>query len=289
MSSEEAHGHQKVQLALNLSTSPPHTVSSKDTTPSGPLKLIATIKQTASPFPDRAVAMLTKYSCLETDAPGSDGAFFTRAMASPHIVVQDDQCPAPELIMRPTKRVTITRISGDPDLLKRETEDPGFNFITVPPVGQGHVEVVWELPPSKLLKRLGDKDEPLEDKMKRFLRPGDTYKIVPSNLRITWWSFGGLDVEEGSERRRVARWSLPDDLPLVRDPGEDETEEIAHQLRDWVDLHDVNYLSSRSAVENEQIPDISKMRSDGWVFGEPHTGLEMIAENKEDGAQFTIV
>jgi hypothetical protein len=156
MSSEEAHGHQKVQLALNLSTSPPHTVSSKDATPAEPphtvsskdatpaepMKLFATIKQTASPFPDRAVIILTKYSCLETDAPGSDGAFSTRAMASPQIVVQDDQCPAPELIMRPTKRVTITRISGDPDLLKRETEDPGFKFITVPPIGQGHVEVV---------------------------------------------------------------------------------------------------------------------------------------------------
>jgi hypothetical protein len=103
MSSEEAHGHQKVQLALNLSTSPPHTVSSKDATPAEPMKLIATIKQTVSPFPDRAVIILTKYSCLETDAPGSDGAFFTRAMASPQTVVQDDQCPAPELIMRPTQ------------------------------------------------------------------------------------------------------------------------------------------------------------------------------------------
>jgi hypothetical protein len=289
MSSEEAHGHQKVQLALTLSTSPPHTVSSKDATPSEPLKLIATIKQTASPFPDRAVTILTKYSCLETDAPGSDGAFFTRAMASPQIIVQDDQCPAPELIMRPTKRVTIRRISGDPDLLKRGADDPGFKFVTIPPAGQGHAEVVWELPPSKLLKRLGNKDEPLEDKMRRFLRPGDTYKIVPSSLMITWWSFGGLEVEGEVEKTQIARWSLPDDLPLVRGPGVDETEEIAHQLRDWVDLHDVNYLSSRSAVENEQIPDIGKMRSEGWIFGEPHTGLEIIAENKEDGAQFTVI
>jgi hypothetical protein len=55
-----------------------------------------------------------------------------------------------------------------------------------------------------------------------------------------------------------------------------------------VDLHDVNKLSSRSAVEDEEVPDIAKMRADGWVFGEPKDGLEMIAVNKEVGAQFTI-
>ncbi|CBY00832.1 hypothetical protein IAQ61_011743 [Plenodomus lingam] len=279
---------QKVHISLHLSISPPGTLSIDDAFPSTPLKLIATIKQTKSPFPDRAITIMTKYSCLEVDTPGSEGAFFSRAMASPQVTVPDPGCPAPELPLRPTKRVTITRVSGDPDLLKRGEEN-GFRFITIPPVSQGHAEVMWELTPSKLLLRLGDKGESLEEKMKRFLRPGDTYKIVPDNLRIQWWTFGSLDGGDGIGKKKIARWSLPDDLPLVREPGQDETDEVAHGLRDWIDLHDVNKLSSRSAVENEQKPDIARMRSEGWVFGEPKTGLVMTAENQEHGAQFTVV
>jgi hypothetical protein len=124
--------------------------------------------------------------------------------------------------------------------------------------------------------------------MKRLLQLGDTYKIVPGHLRIQWWTFGSLEGDEGLKKKRIARWSLPDDLALVRNSGEDETKEMAHRLCDWVDLHNVNKLSSRSTVENEQIPDIGKMRLEGWVFGEPSTGLEMTLGNKE-GAQFTIV
>jgi hypothetical protein len=78
-------------------------------------------------------------------------------------------------------------------------------------------------------------------------------------------------------------------MPLVREPGSDETDEVAHQLCDWVDLHNVNKLSSRSAVGDEEVPDIRRMRADGWVFGEPNNGLEMVATNKEEGAHFTII
>jgi hypothetical protein len=31
------------------------------------------------------------------------------------------------------------------------------------------------------------------------------------------------------------------------------------------------------------------MRADGWVFGEPQSGLELTAANKEEGAQFTVI
>lgn len=280
---------QTVRLLLSLSTSPPHTISTSDAFPSEPLKLIATIVQTASPLPNQAVTLMTKYSCLETNTPVSGGEFYSLAVISPRLTVPDAQCPAPELPLRPVgKRITITRMSGDPDLMKRE-EDPGFRFITIPPAGEGHAEVVWELPPAVLLSRLGNEDEPIEDKIKRFLRPGDTYKIVPDNLRIKWWTFGSLEGKEELKKKKIARWSLPDDLPLVREPGQDETDEVAHGLRDWVDLHDVSGLSSRSAVENEQIPNIRMMRSEGWVFGQPKSGLQMTAENIETGAQFTIV
>lgn len=278
-----------MHLTLSLRTSPPHTIAIDDASPSKPLQLIATIKQTASPYPDRAVTILTKYSCLEEATPDCEGAFFSNAMTSPRLTVEDDQCLAPLLPLRPVgKRITLIRLSGDPDLLKRK-DDPGFKFLTIPPVGDGHAEVVWELSPQKLLQRLGHEDESLEDKMKRLLRQGDIYKIVPLKESIAWWTFGSLEGEDGLMKKKFARWSLPDDLPLVRSPGEEETDEMAHQLQDWVDLHNVNKLSSRSAVEDEQIPDIGKMHSEGWVFAEPNAGLKLITENKEEGAQFTIV
>ncbi|ETS83870.1 hypothetical protein PFICI_05746 [Pestalotiopsis fici W106-1] len=277
---------QKVQLSLSLSTSPPHAISIQDPYPSEPLQLIASIKQTASPFPDRAVTILTKYSCLDT-TPTED-AFFIRTMRSPQITASDSQCPAPELPLHPVARhITTTRISGNPDLLKRGVDD-GFDFITVPPLGQGHAEVAFELAPDRLVQRLGNKDESVQDKLLRLLRPGDSYKIVPSDLGIRWWAFGSLDGENGLREKKIARWTFPDDLPLVREPGEDETDEIALRLRDLVDLHDVNHLSSRSAVEGEQRPRIGIMHSEGWVFGEPQRALVLVFEGQEKGAIFTI-
>lgn len=66
---------QKVKLSLNLRTSSPSTLSIQDASPTEPLKLIATVKQTSSPFPDRPVTLLTKYSCLDTES-----AWLVRAM-----------------------------------------------------------------------------------------------------------------------------------------------------------------------------------------------------------------
>ncbi|KAK7993921.1 hypothetical protein PG989_007302 [Apiospora arundinis] len=278
-----------------LSTSPPHAISVHDPYPSEPLKVVAAVEQIASPFPERAVTILTKYSCLDTTP--SEDAFFLRAMHSPQIAAAPDGaapcCSAPELPLRPVARwITTTRVSGDPDLLKRGGEDTGFVFVTIPPVGQGHAEVAWELSPARLVRRLGNKDEPVQEKLLRLLRPGDTYKITTGKLSICWWAFGSLGNEGGvgdeeKKKKKVARWILPDDLPLVRAPGMDETEEVGHRLRDLVDLHDVNYLSSRSAVEGEQRPVVKKMRSEGWVFGEPEAGLTMVAKDQEPAA-FTI-
>lgn len=277
----------KVQLSLSLSTSPPHTISVHHVYPSEPLKLIATVKQMASPFPDRAITILTKYSCLDT-TPGGD-AFLLRAMASPKITTPDTQCPAPELPLRPVaRRITTIRVSGDPDLQKRG-ENNGFIFVTIPPVGRGHAEVVFELSPARLVQRLGNKDESVQDKLLRFLRPGDTYRIVPGDLSIRWWAFDSIEDDRGVGTKKVARWTLPDDLSLVREPGEDETDEVAHRLRDLVDLHDVNYLSSRSAVDGEERPVIRRDRLEGWVFGEPEGGLAMVADDADKEATFTVI
>lgn len=282
----------KVHLSLSLSTSPPHTLSVHDPDPTQPLRLVATVEQAASPFPERPVTLLTKYSCLD-NAPSCD-AFSLLAMHSPQLTVADPQCPAPELRMRPTKRVTHIRVGGDPDLLKREEEDH-FAFLTVPPVGQGGAEVTWELSPAKLLRTMGDQGESVQAKLRRLLRPGDAYRIRPGTMSICWWSFGRLAGEEGDEgagekrkKKKVARWTLPDDLPLVREPGMDETEDVAHRLVDLVDRHNVNFLSSRSAVEDEQIPVIKDMRAEGWVFGEPQAGLKMVVKDREGEAVFTI-
>lgn len=280
---------EKVSLSLRLRTSPPHAISIHDANPAKPLQLIATIKQTASPCPSRAVTILTKYSCLDTTP--SEDAFFHRAMASPRVTPVDTSCPAPELPLRPVARhITFPRESGDPDLTKRE-EAAGFKLVTIPAVGKGHAEVVFELPPAKLLLWLGNKNEPVEEKLRRLLRVGDTYKIVPSDMGIRWWAFGALDDESpgGLKGKKIARWTFPDRLPLVREPGEDETDEVAHELRDLVDLHDVNYLSSRSAVEGEQRPVVREMRSDRWAFGEPECRLALrMSVGGDEGATFSI-
>ncbi|KAK8109234.1 hypothetical protein PG984_015035 [Apiospora sp. TS-2023a] len=282
----------KVQLSLSLSTSPPHTLSVHDPYPKEPLKLVATVEQVASPFPERAVTILTKYSCLD-NSPAGDDAFARLALHSPQLTVADPQCPTPEIKLRPTKRVTHTRVGGDPDILKREAEEY-FDFVTVPPVGQGHAEVVWELSPATLLRKMGDQGESVQDKLLRLLRPGDTYRVWPGSMSICWWSFDSLGDEAGDglgekkKKKKVARWTLPDDLPLVREPGTDETEDVAHRLVDLVDHHNVNFLSSRSAVEDEQIPVIKDMRAEGWVFGEPQAGLEMTVKDQGGEAIFTI-
>lgn len=293
---------QSVQLSLSLDTAPPHTISIHDPSPAEPLKVILTLKQIASPFPDRPITILTKYCCLD-NSKGAD-AFRLHNMGSPHIVPPDTQCPTPELFLHLGSRVTHCRVSGDPDLLKRPEEDGWyeFTFITIPPVGHGHAEVEFDLPPSRLVRRVGLKDFPrkfgrgpqhddpstIETKMIRFLRPGDTYSIRPWNLEPAWWAFGSLEGEGGLRTKKIARWTLPDDIPLVRGEGEDETDEVSHRLRDLVDLHEVNYLRTRSCVEDEDIPDIRKMRADGWVFGEPTSGLSIVLDNEHREATFTI-
>ncbi|KAK7960388.1 hypothetical protein PG988_011602 [Apiospora saccharicola] len=224
---------------------------------------------------------------------GGDDAFARLALHSPQLTVADPECPTPEIKLRPTKRVTFIRVGGDPDILKRAEEDH-FSFLTVPPVGQGHAEVVWELSPATLLRKMGNPGESVQDKLLRLLRPGDTYRIWPGSMTICWWSFGSLEDEAGDglddkkKKKKVARWTLPDGLPLVRAPGVDETEDVAHRLVDLVDHHNVNFLSSRSAVEDEQIPVIKDMRAEGWVFGEPRAGLKMVVRDQGGEAVFTI-
>ncbi|KAI1748762.1 hypothetical protein F4782DRAFT_515643 [Xylaria castorea] len=292
MGDQQQQPRQQVQVTLSLRTSPPHTISIHNADPAEPLKLIASVRQTASPFPDRAITLLTKYSCLDA-TPGED-AFFWRAMSPPKFARgADDEndnasCLTPELPLQPPQRISGIRVSGDPDLLKRPTDD-GFTFITVPSVGKGQTEVTFELWPSRLVRRLGNKDETVEDKMKRFLRPEDTYKIAAAKLGVNWWTFGSLEGEDGLLKKKIARWTFPDDLSLVREPGDDETDDVAHSLRDLVDLHNVNSLSSRSAVEGEQRPVVREMRGEGWVFGEPEAGLDMVREPAEREASFTIV
>ncbi|KAI1177024.1 hypothetical protein F4777DRAFT_544306 [Nemania sp. FL0916] len=285
MGDKEPKHQAQVQLALSLRTSPPHAISIHEANPAESLKLICSVKQTSSPFPDRAVTILTSYSCLD------ESAFFYNWMSSPAIINAQGiphGYPARELYLRANARIYAARLSGDADLLKRPDEDSTFRFLTIPPVGQGQTEISFDLPPSKLLSRLGDKSESLEDKLVRFLRPGDSYKIEPQKKRIVWWSFGALEGEEGLMKKRLSRWSLPDDLPLVREPGADETDDVANKLEDLVDHHNINQLHIRSCYEGEQKPVVREMRRDGWVFGEPSSGLVMTYDPAAPNAVFTI-
>lgn len=288
---------QKVQLSLSLSTSAPQSISIYNAYAETPLKLLATLTQIASPFPSRGVTILTKYSCLDS-SPGGDDAFFIRAMASPTNTNQVEGT-ARELPLWPIgRRITTIRVSGDQDLRKRPEGD-GFVFLTVPPVGAGSTEVVLsDLAPARLVGRLPSlaaaedgeeqgKEEDVRDKLRRLLQPGAAYRIAPIDLGIRWWAFGSLNQE--LRDKKISRWSLPDNLPLVRGPDEDETEDVARRLQDLVDLHDINHLSSRSAVEGEERPVVAQMRAAGWVFGEPPTGLDLVCTEGRGEAVFEIV
>lgn len=210
-------------------------------------------------------------------------------MASPQVVTADPDCPAPELPLRPVgKQITTIRVSGNPDLLQRDKND-GFTFVTIPPVGQDYVEVVFELPPENLMQRLGKDEQSVQEKLLHYPRPGDVYKIVPRDLSIRWWAFGSLDDETSLKGKKIARWTLPNELALDRGPGEDETEEVARKLKDLVNPHNVNSPSSRSAAEGEQIPNIRQTRPDGWVFGEPEAGLVIITTAEDRTATFRVV
>jgi hypothetical protein len=286
--SSQNHG---VELCLEFNFCPPATLSISNPSAS-PLKLIATIHQTSSVFPDRPITILTKYSCLDT-TPRED-AFRKGDMHSPELAFSSTRQvdgSAKVLNLRPTKRITFHRISGDPDLAKR-TEDPdtpGFTFITIPPVGKGSVQVAWELSAERLMSSLGDDSTSLQEKLEHSLRVGDTYHVCPGDLSIRWWSFGSLEDPEGLKGKKISRFSFSDDLGLDREKGADESEEVVSKMQDLIDLHNVNKLSSRSAVEGEEKPDIKKMREEGWVFGEPPGLLKMIAQDEDKVATFKIV
>ncbi|KAI8629104.1 hypothetical protein F5Y19DRAFT_433980 [Xylariaceae sp. FL1651] len=106
------------------------------------------------------------------------------------------------------RHITTERVSGDPDLLKRG-RGAEFRFISIPPVAQGRAEVVFELTPFRLMDRLGDKYESVQDKLARFLRPGDTYKIEASDLGIRWWAFESLQDEDGLKGKKSVALDLP--------------------------------------------------------------------------------
>lgn len=287
---------QKVQLSLTMRTR--GTLSIRDPFPAEPLQLIITIKQTASPLPDRPVAVLTKYCCLD-NTPGED-AFRLRNMCSPHIIPPDAPCLAPELRLHPGSTTTHIRVGGDPDLLKRPKEDGwhDFTFLTVPPVGQGHAEATFTLPPSRLVCYVGLKEFPrefgggrtedpsiTEAKLLRYLRPGDTYGIPPPSvvdLKPERWAFGSLEGEEGLRKKMVTRRSFPDDLPLVRAEGDDETDEVAKNMKDYVQRCRVNLRTG------ERKPNIREMRCEGWVFGEPQAGIVMTVDEEHSDATFAL-
>ena len=139
------------------------------------------------------------------------------------------------------------------------------------------------------MSSLGDDSTSLQEKLEHFLRVGDTYQVWPGDLSIRWWAFGSLEDPEGLKGKKISRFSFPDDLGLDREKGADESEEVVSKMQDLIDLHNVNKLSSRSAVEGEEKPDIKKMREEGWVFGEPPGLLKMIAQDEDKVATFKIV
>jgi hypothetical protein len=72
-----------------------------------------------------------------------------------------------------------------------------------------------------------------------------------------------LEDPEDLKGKKISRFSFSDDLGLDREKGVDKSEEVVSKMQDLIDLHNVNKLSLRSAVEGEEKPDIKKMREEG--------------------------
>lgn len=251
--------------------SDPSTISKSDPRSSESLKWIATLHQVSSPFPDRAITILTTYTMLHNERHhGENYAFRRRLMKSPVSVDDEDR----EIWMYP-KGWRINHMdppSGNPNLRLRSD----MEFVTIPPVGQGEARIERGFSPETLFACYKHPAS-LEEKLADF-KSGERFAIKVEYRYMGWWTWGSLDTDLKS--KKFARWSFPEELPLNRAPEDDETEEMSHRLEDPVDGHDVNHLSSASAVENEDVPNIRQMRREGWIFGEPTDGIEVVAKDK---------
>ena len=257
---------QNVCLSIHLSTSSPHTISVSEPQPREPLRLIASIRQEQSPHPTRAITLLTTYTALD-NTPNFDSIFW-RQFSSPTSTADENRV----IWMHARKTLTRRRISGDVDLRKRDDH----TFITVPPLGQGEAQISFELSPKRLFRLVS---RSVEDSLAQY-QPGETFAIRSLGFQdISWWTWGALNDE--LKDKKFARWQLPLEPSNATD--------LASQLRDSVDLHDVNYLSSRSAVDDEEKPNVQEMKEDGWVFSEPDENLEVRWANMEEGAIFEFV
>ena len=61
-------------------------------------------------------------------------------------------------------------------------------------------------------------------------------------------------ISAGEEK--ITRWTLSDKLSLVGGPAEHEMGDVAHGLKDLVDLHNVSKLSSDGIIKGEERPDV---------------------------------
>jgi hypothetical protein len=59
------------------------------------------------------------------------------------------------------------------------------------------------------------------------------------------------------------RFSFSNNLELDREKRADKSEEVVSKMQNLINLHNVNKLSLRSAVEGEEKLDIKKIREEG--------------------------
>lgn len=269
---------ERVIVTFSLAVSEPGSISISKPETAESLRLVATVRQESSPYPDRAVTLLTSGSILDTGTPD---AFVRKLIKSPVDVSNDET----KIYMSPIGyRLTLQPWGGVSDMRQREHHD----FITVPPLGQGSVDVAWSLDPKYIFRFYKDGD--FEEQLKRF-EAGQRFKIEADMSVGVWWTWGSL--QHGLKDKQFSRWSLPDDLPLVREPGQDEGDEVDSRLRDIVDHKDVGSIIGQWNLpgtpdpDDEEPPRVKEMRIAGWVFGEPVTGLEIVCDHQS--AEFEFV
>ncbi|KAI4160605.1 MAG: hypothetical protein LQ342_005626 [Letrouitia transgressa] len=122
-----------------------------------------------------------------------------------------------------------------------------LRFETVPGKGEGELAVIHEISLERLFRN--------SDLRKEAVKVGEkfTVRMNPKKLGSVqgWWTWGSLEGELNG--KKLAKWELPD-----------KEGEIGNLM------------------PGEKMPDVERMKREGWIFSEPFHELSLEAEENEE-------
>lgn len=136
---------------------------------------------------------------------------------------------------------------ASPNLLERDY----LRFETVPSKGEGELVIIHAISMERLFRYSTLKPADV--------KPGETFAVSmnPKRLKSTegWWTWGALEGDLSG--KKFAKWELPD---VKGDIG--------------------------NLMPGEKLPDVTKMKREGWVFSEAFRELKV--EKCEDGELLVV-